>query len=385
MEEIDDGMDITYLDPPLICCFGAVQKEFVPSPIVSEKQMHPDRYLKWRKMQWKPVEFGLSPVSYVAISHVRLGGRAEVMGKVGKDKFGEELVRRMNKEGVQTRSVKLDANFRTGCSYMKVKFNDDGRMIMVLVKEAAEDSLFPFSFAAKVIEADMTMIAYARIFHFNSEVLTSPSMRSTLFKAINLSKKFGGLIFFDLNLPLSLWKSRDETKEIIKQAWNEADVIEVSWQELKFFLDEDHYKRKGNYRPQYYAENYDKDSRDCYHYTREEISPLWHDKLKFLFVTDGTLRIHYYSPLFDGVVAGTEEVLITPSTCDRMGSGNAVVAGIMRKLTTFPEMYEDRDVLERQLRLAIVTAGIISQCTNEDMTETATRNLKEELNVSSMW
>ncbi|KMT13283.1 hypothetical protein BVRB_4g085430 [Beta vulgaris subsp. vulgaris] len=139
-----------------------------------------------------------------------------------------------------------------------------------------------------------------------------------------------------------------------------------------------------------YAEDYEqsKNRRDYYHYTREEISPLWHDGLKFLFVTDGTFRIHYYTSSFDGVVVGTEDVLITPFTCDRTGSGDAIVAGIMRKLTSHPEMYEDRDVLERQLRFAIA-AGIISQwaigAVRGFPTESATQNLKEQVYVPSMW
>ena len=110
------------------------------------------------------------------------------------------------------------------------------------------------------------------MFHFNSEVLTSPSMHASLFKAISLSKKSGSLIFFDLNLPLPLWKSRDETKKVIKKAWEQADVIEITKQELEFLLDEDHYVRRRNYRPQYYADDYEqtKNRRDYYHYAREE-------------------------------------------------------------------------------------------------------------------
>ncbi|XP_021754680.1 fructokinase-like 1, chloroplastic [Chenopodium quinoa] len=386
VENFDDGMDFPYLDPPLICCFGAVQKEFLPSVRVSEHQMDPDIYSGWKMMQWNPPEFGRAPggpVSNVAISHVRLGGRAAVIGKVGDDDFGEELVYMMNKENVQTRAVKFDSNVKTACSFMKIKFSDDGKMMVETAKEAAEDSLV-------ASELNLAVLKEARIFHFNSEVLTSPPMHSTLFTAINISKKFGGLVFFDLNLPLPLWKSRDETREIIKQAWEEANIIEVSRQELEFLLDEDHYERRKNYRPQYYAENYEqsKDRRDYYHYTREEISPLWHDGLKLLFVTDGTLRIHYYAPSFDGVVVGTEDVLITPFTCDRTGSGDAIVAGIMRKLTSHPEMYEDQDVLERQLRFAIA-AGIISQWTIGAVrgfpTESATQNLKEQVYVPSMW
>ncbi|KDP24506.1 hypothetical protein JCGZ_25070 [Jatropha curcas] len=385
IEDYDDGIDFPYDYPPLICCFGAAQKEFVPSVRVHDDQMHPDMYSQWKMLQWDPPEFARAPggaPSNVAISHVRLGGRAAFMGKVGDDDFGEELVLMMNKERVQTRAVKFDENVKTACSFMKVKF-EDGKMRMEMVKEAAEDSLL-------ASELNLSVLKEARIFHFTSEVLTSPSMQSTLFRAIKLSKKFGGLIFFDLNLPLPLWRSRDETREVIKKAWNEANIIEVSRRELEFLLDEDFYERKRNYRPQYYAENFEqtKNWRDYYHYTREEISPLWHDGLKLLVVTDGTLRIHYYSPSFDGVVVGTEDVLITPFTCDRTGSGDAIVAAIMRKLTTYPEMFENQDVLERQLRFA-VAAGIISQWTIGAVrgfpTESATQNLKEQVYIPSMW
>ncbi|KAG6697540.1 hypothetical protein I3842_09G207000 [Carya illinoinensis] len=385
LEDYDDGIDFPYDDPPLICCFGAVRKEFVPTVRVSDNQMHPDIYSQWKMLQWDPPEFVRAPggaPSNVAISHVRLGGRAAFMGKVGKDNFGDELVLMMNMEKVQTRAVKFDTSAKTACTYVKIKF-EDGKMKTETVKEAAEDFLLSS-------ELNLAVLKEARIFHFNSEVLASVSMQSTLVKAIALSKKFGGLIFFDLNLPLPLWRSRDETREIIKKAWNEANIIEVSRQELEFLLDEDYYERKRNYKPEYYAENFEqtKNRRDYYHYTREEISPLWHDGLKLLFVTDGTLRIHYYASSFDGVVVGTEDVLITPFTCDRTGSGDAVVAGIMRKLTTYPDMFENQDVLERQLRFAIA-AGIISQWTIGAVrgfpTESATQNLKEQVYVPSLW
>ncbi|WCJ28403.1 fructokinase-like 1 [Euphorbia peplus] len=385
LEDYDDGIDFPYLSPPLVCCFGAVKKEFVPTVRVHDNQMHQDKYSEWKMLQWDPPEFARAPggpPSNVAISHVRLGGRAAFIGKVGDDDFGDELVLMMNKERVQTRAVKFDEGVRTACSFMKVRF-EDGKMKMEMVKEAAEDSLV-------ASELNLAVLKEARIFHFNSEVLTSPTLQSTLFRAIKLSKKFGGLTFFDLNLPLPLWRSRDETWKVIRKAWDVADVIEVSRRELEYLIDEDHYERQRNYKPQYYAESYEstKKWRNYYHYTPEEISPLWHDGLKLLLVTDGTIRIHYYTPSFDGVVVGTEDVLITPFTCDRTGSGDAVVAAVMRKLTICPEMFDDQDVLERQLRFA-VAAGIIAQWTIGAVrgfpTESATQNLKEQVYVPSMW
>ncbi|KAL0316365.1 UNVERIFIED_CONTAM: Fructokinase-like 1, chloroplastic [Sesamum radiatum] len=320
--DFDDGIDFPYEDPPLVCCFGAVQKEFLPTVRVAPEQMHPDIYSQWKMLQWNPPEFVRAPggpPSNVAISHVRLGGRAAFIGKVGNDEFGEELVLMMNKEKVQTRGVKFDDNVRTACSYMKINFGD-GKMWAEKVKECAEDSMLGS-------ELNLSVLKEARIFHFNSEVLTSTSMRSTLFKAIAWSKKFGSLVFFDLNLPLPLWKSCDETREVIKEAWE------------------------------------------------KQTSLRWN--------TSNTLLL----PSFDGVVVGTEDVLITPFTCDRTGSGDAIVAGIMRKLTTQPEMFDNQDLLERQLRFAIA-AGIISQWTIGAVrgfpTESAAQNLKEQVYVPSM-
>lgn len=143
IDEYDDGVDFPYPDPPLVCCFGATQKEFVPTVRVSPEQMDKDKYSEWKMLQWNPPEFVRAPggpPSNVAISHVRLGGRAAFMGKVGNDEFGQEMVLLMNKEKVQTRAVKFCDSMRTGCTYMKIKL-EDGKMRVEKVKDCAEDSL----------------------------------------------------------------------------------------------------------------------------------------------------------------------------------------------------------------------------------------------------
>lgn len=106
--------------------------------------MHPDMYSEWKMLQWDPPEFARAPggpPSNVAIAHVRLGGRAAVMGKVGDDEFGQELVLMMNKENVQTRGVKIDGLERTGCAVMKIVVDGKGKMKAEKVKDSAEDSL----------------------------------------------------------------------------------------------------------------------------------------------------------------------------------------------------------------------------------------------------
>lgn len=141
--DYEEDMYYPYDDPPLICCFGSVQKEFVPTVRVHDNQMHPDMYSTWKMLQWDPPEFGRAPggpASNVAISHVRLGGRAAFMGKIGGDEYGEELLLMMNKEKVQTRSVKIDESLKTARAYVKFKF-EDGKMKADVVKSATENSL----------------------------------------------------------------------------------------------------------------------------------------------------------------------------------------------------------------------------------------------------
>lgn len=143
LDDYDDDIDFPYEEPPLVCCFGAAQREFLPTVRVHGYPMHPDIYSEWKMLQWKPPEFARAPggpPSNVAVAHARLGGRVAFLGKVGDDAFGKEMVLKMNKEKVQTRGVKFDSGFRTGCTYMKVKF-DDGKLRMETVRESAEDSL----------------------------------------------------------------------------------------------------------------------------------------------------------------------------------------------------------------------------------------------------
>jgi len=156
------------------------------------------------------------------------------------------------------------------------------------------------------------------MFYYNSSALLEPTTESSLLKAIDVSKKFGGTIFFDLNLPLPLWSSSKETKLLIKEAWEAADIIEVTKQELEFFC---------GIKPSGKFDTNDNDKSKFTHYSPEVIMKLWHNNLKVLFVTNGTSKIHYYTEKHNGWVHGTEDAPITPFTSDMSQSGDAIVAG----------------------------------------------------------
>lgn len=160
--------------------------------------------------------------------------------------------------------------------------------------------------------------------------LTYEPLRSTLIKAVGMARKRGAEVFFDVNLPMPYWRDQLTTWNAIAPIWNKATMIEVTKQELEFILGEDIYERKRKQASVYASKSLEemKQNREEYHYMPEEIEHLWHPDLKILLVTDGTYRIHYYTPDFHSSIEGTEDVLVTPFTCDRTGSGDALVAGI---------------------------------------------------------
>jgi len=158
----------------------------------------------------------------------------------------------------------------------------------------------------------------AKLFYFNTHSLLDRNMRSTTLQAIKISKHFGGVVFYDLNLPMPLWHSREETILYIQRLWNLADIIEVTKQELEFLC---------GITPSEEFDTKNNDSLKFKHYEPDVIASLWHENLKVLFVTNGTSKIHYYTKEHDGAVLGMEDAPITPFTCDMSATGDGIVAG----------------------------------------------------------
>ncbi|KAL3679228.1 hypothetical protein R1sor_022184 [Riccia sorocarpa] len=370
--------------PPLVCCFGEALHEFLPSVRVSDRRMDPDIYSTWKGLQWSPPEFSRLPGSVpsnTAVALARLGGRVAFMGKVGDDEHGHNLVLKLNQEGVQTRGVKFDKTASTGISRLELT-TESGNVRMKCVKPSAEEC-----FTKSEINKDI--LKEAKFFQFTSLSLTTEPLRSSLLAAIKMAQRNGAEIYFDVNLPLPYWRSIDLTRQSLKQPWKEATVVEVTKQELEFILGEEKYEVMRQKGPSYASNSIEetKNRRYHYHYEPEELAPLWHNKLKILFVTDGTHRIHYYTPHFHGSVAGTEDVLVAPFSCDRTGSGDAVTAAIIRKLSSQPELFTNEEKLQKALRFA-VCAGIIAQWTIGAIrgmpTESAAQNLTEQVYPASM-
>ncbi|XP_048136278.1 fructokinase-like 2, chloroplastic isoform X2 [Rhodamnia argentea] len=216
--------------------------------------------------------------------------------------------------------------------------------VAIALASLGEDSLLKSDINVDVLKE-------ANMLYINTHSLLEHNMRSTALQAIKISKRFGGLVFYDVNLPLPLWHSDEETKLFIQQVWELADFIEVTKQELEFLcgiMPSEEFDTKNNSKSKFI------------HYEPDIIAPLWHENLKVLFVTNGTSKIHYYTKEHNGAVHGMEDPPITPFSRDMSASGDGIVAGLMRMLTVQPDLRTDTDYLEHSIKYAI-DCGVIDQ------------------------
>ncbi|KAK4479833.1 hypothetical protein RD792_015375 [Penstemon davidsonii] len=345
--DIDNGEDTNSNHgwPPLVCCFGAAQHAFVPSGRQANRLIDYEMHERMRDALWEPEKFvracgGCS--SNVAVALANLGGKAAFMGKVGDDFHGLALLLYLSENEVQTKSVCIDDKRATAVSSMKIGKRGGLRMISRI--PCAEDCL-------SSSEIDIDVLKEAKMFYFNTFSLLDPNMRSTAYQAIKISKKLGNVVFYDVNLPLPLWQSSEETGMFIQRAWNLSNIIEVTKQELEFLcgiIPSEKFDTRDNNRSKFI------------HYPPEMISQLWHDDLKILFVTNGTSKIHYYTKEHNGAVYGMEDAPLTPYTSDMSASGDGIVAGIMKMLTVHPHLMTDKGYLEHTIKYAI-NCGVVEQ------------------------
>lgn len=377
--------------PPLFVCLGEAIREFVPTVRVNPdpRDTEHDDLTSWRSLQADPPEWARAPggpASNVAVALARLKAPAVAfLGKVGDDAAGWDLIHELNSNRVQTRGVRVDASLRTCVTPIRLEEEEAGGWRAAPAGGGATEVAAAESFSWP--EVNKAILDEAAVVHFTALSLVEAPLRATVLAAVRRAKARGALVVFDPNLPLPLWSSREHAAGALEEAWRLADVVEVSKHELEFLLGEEMYELKRIKKRLSYTVGDArelKSAREEYHYDPSELGPWLPEHLRLLIVTDGTYRIHYYTPSFHGSVEGTEDILLSPFTMDRSGSGDAIVAAIMTKLVEKPEAFETERQLQILLRYA-VCAGIIAQWTLGSVkglpTQNATQNLMEEVYV----
>lgn len=249
----------------------------------------------------------------VAVGLARLGVSTGFMGKVGNDAFGHFLVGVLKDNLVDVSTMRYSDEARTALAF--VSLGSGGEREFMFYRHPSADMLFTPE------EVDEQYIQSAKIFHYGSLSLICEPSKSATFRAIDIAQKAGLLITYDPNLRLNLWPDASAAKAGIMSAWQIANVIKVSEEELIFLSEEP------DFQP--------------------AVRKLWHERLKLLVVTRGGKGCTYVTKSFVGDVAGFEIIPV-----DTTGAGDGFVAGLLKGLFEQPECWENESVVREICRFA---------------------------------
>ena len=257
----------------------------------------------------------------VAVGLARLGVPSAFIGKVGEDAFGHFLVQILEQAGVDVHAVCYSSQARTALAFVTLRA--DGEREFMFYRHPSADMLLTPQ------EVDLPAIQAARGFHYGSISLISEPSRDATFAAIQAARSAGKLVSYDPNLRLNLWADAETAKAGIRSAWNLAQVIKISEEELAFL-----HPGSTLIAP---------DLASIEPAARE----LWHPELELMVVTLGKLGCVYLTRKTAGLVEGFKVEAV-----DATGAGDGFVAGLLKGLYDHPHVWENEPALREVCHFA---------------------------------
>jgi len=162
----------------------------------------------------------------VAVGLSRLGISAGFIGKVGRDPFGEFLRRTLDREGVDTRFLRLSEGARTTLAF--VASRSDGQKDICFYRNPGADVLLTAE------EVNPSYLEGARLFHFGAVSLSRPPAREATLHAALVARGKGLLVSYDPNWRPTLWGDPREANGLIWEAMALADIVHCAEEEWEF-------------------------------------------------------------------------------------------------------------------------------------------------------
>ncbi len=154
------------------------------------------------------------------------GGTGAMIGKVGEDPFGHQMIRTLFQRGVQVEAIRIDPSVYTTLSF--VTLDETGNRSFSFARKPGADACLNWQ------EVDRQTLDMARMVHFGSFSLTKEPCRTAVRNAISYAKTKGKWISFDPNIRLSLWPDAQTARQEIFWGLEQADVVKISEEEVDF-------------------------------------------------------------------------------------------------------------------------------------------------------
>jgi 5-dehydro-2-deoxygluconokinase len=161
----------------------------------------------------------------VAVAAARLGRRAAVITKVGKDGFGEYVRRALAEFGVDTTWVGTDPTLRTPIVFCEIHPPDRFPLLFYREPKAPDMNL-------TADELDLRAIADAPLFWTTSTGLSDEPSRTATLAALD-ARRGREITVHDLDYRPMFWRSAEEARRWSREAVRRATVVVGNTDEME--------------------------------------------------------------------------------------------------------------------------------------------------------
>ena len=162
----------------------------------------------------------------VAVGAARLGSEAAFVGSVGKDLFGDFVLRALDAEGVDTVGVgRCEPPTRTSLAFVEISGAGDRTFTFYRSDPAADELL-----SSEDLPRDL--ISGASFVNFGSIPLIKDPVRSAIQKAAELAGESGVPVAFDVNFREHLWESTGAARQTVEPLLDLSDIVKLGHEEL---------------------------------------------------------------------------------------------------------------------------------------------------------
>jgi fructokinase len=162
----------------------------------------------------------------VAVAAARLGEEAAFAGSVGRDLFGDFILRALEAEGVQTSAVRrCEPPTRTSLAFVEIG-EDGDRSFTFYRSDPAADELI----SAEEISEEL--LSGASFLNFGSIMLIKEPARSAVHKAAHLARDLNVPTAFDVNFREHLWPSVEAAREEVDPLLDLSTIVKLGDDEV---------------------------------------------------------------------------------------------------------------------------------------------------------
>lgn len=170
----------------------------------------------------------------VTAAFSRLGGNSRMITQLGKDPFGDMIIKTLDDSGVDTSAVSRTGAANTALAFVSLSRN--GNRTFSFYRNPSADMLL----TPEQITPDM--FDDCSYLHFCSVSLGDFPMKEAHRTAILLARKNGAIISFDPNLRFMLWDDKEELRRVVHEFMTEPDILKISDEELEFLTGESNFE-----------------------------------------------------------------------------------------------------------------------------------------------